>query len=52
MPANPRSTAKIADHPLHPMLVPFPIAFLVTALLADLTYVGTGDGFWARRRCG
>jgi uncharacterized membrane protein len=48
MPANPQSTAKIANHPLHPMLIPFPIAFLVGALVADLTYLGTGDAFWAR----
>src|SRR3954454_14071321 len=48
MPANPQSTAKIATHPLHPMLIPFPVAFLVGALVADLTYLGSGDGFWAR----
>jgi hypothetical protein len=29
---NPRSTAQIAGHPIHPMLVPFPIAFLVATL--------------------
>ncbi|HET9160307.1 MAG TPA: DUF2231 domain-containing protein [Caulobacteraceae bacterium] len=33
---NPHSTAKIAGHPLHPMLIPFPIAFLVSALVTDL----------------
>jgi len=48
MPANPQSTAKIATHPLHPMLIPFPVAFLVGALAADLTFLGSGDGFWAR----
>jgi uncharacterized membrane protein len=26
---NPKSTVSIAGHPLHPMLVPFPIAFFV-----------------------
>jgi hypothetical protein len=26
---NPRSTASIAGHPIHPMLIPFPIAFFV-----------------------
>jgi uncharacterized membrane protein len=46
--ANPRSTAKIAGHPIHPMLVPFPIAFLVGALVTDLAYAGTNDEFWAR----
>jgi uncharacterized membrane protein len=46
--ANPISTAKIAGHPLHPMLIPFPVAFLVGALASDLAFWGTGDGFWAR----
>jgi uncharacterized membrane protein len=35
---NPVSTAKIAGHPIHPMLIPFPVAFLVAALATDLTY--------------
>ena len=48
MSANPRSNAKIANHPLHPMLIPFPVAFLVGAFVADLAFIGTGDGFWAR----
>ena len=26
---NPASTANVMGHPLHPMLIPFPIAFLV-----------------------
>jgi uncharacterized membrane protein len=26
---NPRSTASIAGRPIHPMLIPFPIAFFV-----------------------
>lgn len=42
----PRSTASIAGHPIHPMLVPFPIAFLVGALLTDIAYVKWG-GMWA-----
>src|ERR1043166_9006374 len=45
---NPRSTAKIAGHPLHPMLVPFPIAFFVATLGADLMYRSNGDDFWFR----
>ena len=43
-----RSTASIAGHPIHPMLVPFPIAFLVGVLASDLMFAGTGDLFWAR----
>jgi len=42
------STAAIGGHPIHPMLVPFPIAFLVGALASDLVFWGTGDGFWSR----
>lgn len=43
-----RSTASIRGHPIHPMLVPFPIAFLVGTLATDLVFWGVGDPFWAR----
>jgi uncharacterized membrane protein len=43
-----RSTASIRGHPIHPMLVPFPIAFLVGTLATDLVFWGTHDAFWAR----
>lgn len=42
------STAAIAGHPLHPMLIPFPIAFLTGALLTDIVYWLTTEVFWAR----
>jgi uncharacterized membrane protein len=41
------SIASIARHPIHPMLVPFPIACFVGTLLSDLTYWGTGEMMWA-----
>jgi uncharacterized membrane protein len=44
---NPKSTASIAGHPIHPMLIPFPIAFLVSAFVTDLVYWFTGDALWA-----
>lgn len=44
---NPRSTAKIAGHPIHPMLVPFPIAFLIGTLASDVIYWLTTNSFWA-----
>ena len=44
--SNPQSTAKIAGHPLHPMLVSFPIAFFASTLAADLAFWKTGDAFW------
>lgn len=45
--ANPRSTASIAGHPIHPMLIPFPIAFFVATLLCDIAYARSGNGDWA-----
>lgn len=47
-PSRLRSIAAINGHPLHPLLVAFPIAFLIGALLTDLAFQGTGDAFWAR----
>jgi len=43
-----RSTAAIFGHPIHPMLVVFPIGFLVGALVTDLAFWATSDRFWAR----
>jgi uncharacterized membrane protein len=42
------SAFSIAGHPVHPMLIPFPIAFLVGALLTDVGFLATGDAFFAR----
>ena len=44
---NPKSTFSIGGHPLHPLLIPFPIAFLVAALLTDIAYVQSNDALWA-----
>ena len=44
---NPRSTAKIFGHPIHPMLVGYPIAFFTGTLVSDLIYCVTRDAFWA-----
>lgn len=41
------STAAIARHPLHPMLVPLPIAAFIFALVTDLAWLRTGRDFWA-----
>ena len=35
---DPKSTAQIAGHPLHPMLIPFPVAFLVSTFVCDLIF--------------
>lgn len=42
------STVAIAGHPLHPLIVTFPIAFLTGALATDIGYCLTNDLFWAR----
>src|SRR5215216_4729242 len=44
---NPKSTASIAGHPIHPMLIPFPVVFLVTACVSDLVFWANGNDFWA-----
>ena len=40
------SRVAIAGHPLHAMLVAFPIALTISVLGADLLYWWTGDAFW------
>lgn len=42
------SVMAIAKHPVHPMLVTFPIAFLGTVPAADLAWLLFPDPFWAR----
>ena len=44
---NPVSTANIMGHPIHPMLIPFPIAFLVATFVCDLIFWRTGNPAWA-----
>ena len=41
------STAKLGSHPIHPMLIPFPIALLVATFACDIAYWSTRNGFWA-----
>ena len=42
-----RSTAQIARHPIHPMLVPIPIVCFIGALLTDIMYFATAEMMWA-----
>ena len=44
---NPRSTAKIAGHPIHPMLVMFPVTFFFGVWACDIAFATTGELFWA-----
>ena len=41
------STAQIAGHPIHPMLVPIPIACFLGALSTDIAYVASAEIMWA-----
>jgi uncharacterized membrane protein len=43
-----RSTASIGGHPLHAILVPFPIACFIGAFFTDLAYWRTADVLWSR----
>lgn len=45
-PTRPRSTARIFGHPIHPMLVPFPIAFFIAAFVTDIVYSRTANLMW------
>ena len=44
---HPHSTLKIGDHPVHPMLIPFPIVCFILTFAADVAYSRTSDAFWA-----
>ena len=44
---HPHSTAKIATHPIHPMLVPFPIVCFIGTFVTDLIYSRNLDPGWA-----
>lgn len=42
------SKARLAGHPIHPMIVGFPIAFYTATVATLLAYVGTQEAFWFR----
>lgn len=44
---NPPSTASIAGHPIHAMLVPLPIACFIGAFLTDIAYWHTAAVTWS-----
>jgi uncharacterized membrane protein len=44
---HPRSTARLGTHPIHPMLVPFPIVCFIGAFVVDIMYVRTNVEGWA-----
>jgi uncharacterized membrane protein len=42
------SRAALAGHPLHPMMIHFPVAALIGLVGSDGAYLVSGDPFWAR----
>src|SRR4051812_38208764 len=41
------SKAKLLGHPIHQMLIVFPLGLLATSLVFDIVYKVTGNGRWA-----
>jgi uncharacterized membrane protein len=41
------SKAKLFGHPIHPMLIVFPLGLLATAVIFDVLYMITGNGAFA-----
>ena len=44
---HPHSTAKIGTHPIHPMLIPFPIVCFIGVLVTDIVFLNNHDAGWA-----
>jgi uncharacterized membrane protein len=42
-----RPTARVAGHPIHPMLVPVPIVCFIGALVTDIAYAASGQMMWS-----
>lgn len=42
-----KSRLTIGGHPAHPMVIPFPIGFLVLLAVSDVVFFATGNAFWA-----
>jgi uncharacterized membrane protein len=43
-----RTPARIAGHPIHPMLVPLPIGLWAFSFVCDLAFLATGSASWAQ----
>src|SRR4051794_20517907 len=41
------SKAKALGHPIHPMLIVFPLGLLITAVVFDIIYLITDHGRWS-----
>lgn len=43
-----RSKASVGKHPIHPMLIVFPIALFITSFAFDIVYLATRELLWYR----
>lgn len=43
-----QSSVHVNGHPIHPMLIPLPVAAFIGLVLTDLAWLQTADPFWAR----
>ena len=41
------SRAKLFGHPIHQMLIVFPLGLLAMSVIFDLISIGMGDGYWS-----
>ena len=41
------SRAKLFGHPIHPMLIVFPLGLLAMALIFDILHFAMGNGYWS-----
>lgn len=41
------SRAKLLGHPVHQMLIVFPLGLLAMAVIFDLLAIGVGNGYWS-----
>jgi uncharacterized membrane protein len=41
------SKVKLLGHPLHPIMVVFPLGLLITSVIFDIVHWITGNGFWS-----
>src|SRR5215213_5910341 len=42
------SKVKLLGHPIHPMLIVFPLGLLATSLVFDILYLITDNGTWSQ----
>jgi uncharacterized membrane protein len=42
-----KSRARLLGHPIHQMLIVFPLGLLAMAVVFDLLAIGLGDGYWS-----